>query len=177
MTISTGKFLGEVTVGFADPESDHATVMVLDQEEWTPFAPHPGKPHSLGAAVYTNSRYVCCVYPPSRPPGMETFPLVVHISFKHVLNIAITDFRDMQRIKNELVGEECQAIQIFPAESHLVDGANQYHLWCFVPDCWSRPGAPRGDGIEWPWLPVGFFDGRQVNDTAPDGGRQRKTTN
>ena len=40
-------------------------------------------------------------------------------------------FRHFQRIKNELVGPECEAVELYPAESRLVDTANQYHLWCF----------------------------------------------
>jgi hypothetical protein len=40
-----------------------------------------------------------------------------------------TSWRDFQRIKNELVGPECEAVELFPAESRLVDTANQYHLW------------------------------------------------
>lgn len=38
-------------------------------------------------------------------------------------------WRDFQRIKNELVGPECEFIELYPAESRLVDEANQYHLW------------------------------------------------
>jgi hypothetical protein len=38
-------------------------------------------------------------------------------------------WRDLQRIKNDLVGPECEAVQLFPAESRLVDTSNQYHLY------------------------------------------------
>lgn len=41
----------------------------------------------------------------------------------------IRDWRHFQRIKNELCGPEREAIELFPAESRLVDEANQYHLW------------------------------------------------
>ena len=40
-----------------------------------------------------------------------------------------TNWREFQRIKNELVGPECEGVELFPAESRLVDTANQYHLW------------------------------------------------
>lgn len=30
---------------------------------------------------------------------------------------------------NELAGPEMEGLQLFPAESRLVDGANQYHVW------------------------------------------------
>ncbi len=40
-----------------------------------------------------------------------------------------TNWREFQQIKNELIGPECEAVELFPAESRLVDTANQYHLW------------------------------------------------
>jgi hypothetical protein len=40
-----------------------------------------------------------------------------------------TSWREFQQIKNELVGRECEAVELFPAESRLVDTSNQYHLW------------------------------------------------
>ena len=39
------------------------------------------------------------------------------------------DWRDLQRIKAEIVGPEHEAIEIFPAESRVVDSADQFHLW------------------------------------------------
>jgi hypothetical protein len=39
------------------------------------------------------------------------------------------DWRDFQRIKNELVGPEYEMVEIYPSESHKVDTSNQYHLW------------------------------------------------
>jgi hypothetical protein len=44
-------------------------------------------------------------------------------------NQPCNNWRDFQRIKNELVGPECEGVELFPAESRLVDTANQYHLW------------------------------------------------
>lgn len=38
---------------------------------------------------------------------------------------------DLQRIKDELVGAERVAVQVFPAASELVDEANLAHLWVF----------------------------------------------
>jgi hypothetical protein len=38
-------------------------------------------------------------------------------------------WREFQRIKNDLVGPENEGVEIFPAESRLVDTADQYHLW------------------------------------------------
>jgi hypothetical protein len=41
------------------------------------------------------------------------------------------DWRDFQAIKNQLAGEECEAVELFPAESRLLDPSNYYTLWCF----------------------------------------------
>ena len=40
-------------------------------------------------------------------------------------------WRDMQRIKNELVGPELVAVEVYPPVRELVDQANMYHLWVF----------------------------------------------
>ena len=35
---------------------------------------------------------------------------------------------ELQDIKNTLCGKECDALQMYPKESRLVDSSNQYHL-------------------------------------------------
>ena len=42
------------------------------------------------------------------------------------------NWRELQQIKNEIIGPENEAMELFPAESRLVDTANQYHLWVHV---------------------------------------------
>lgn len=37
----------------------------------------------------------------------------------------------LQRIKNEIVGDDQLAVQVFPKESNKVDQANMYHLFTF----------------------------------------------
>jgi hypothetical protein len=83
--------------------------------------------------------------------------VVWHLSIKRLDKEAIHDWRDLQTIKNMLVGEEYEAIEIYPSESRLVDSANQYHLWAFV----KVIGRD-----EIPTLPIGFPN-RYVTDT-PD---------
>lgn len=61
---------------------------------------------------------------------------------------AIRDWRHFQRIKSEIAGAEREAIEIFPPESSLVDGANQYHLWVL----------PEGETTPFTW-----HEGRQTN--------------
>jgi hypothetical protein len=42
-------------------------------------------------------------------------------------------WRDLQRMKSELAGDEVEAVELFPAESRLMDTANQRWLWCLPP--------------------------------------------
>lgn len=50
-----------------------------------------------------------------------------------IRNVASSDipWRDKQKIKNELFGQDRTAIEVFPTEEDLVDAANMYHLWIF----------------------------------------------
>lgn len=41
------------------------------------------------------------------------------------------DWREFQAIKNQLAGPECEAFELYPAESRLLDPSNYYALWCF----------------------------------------------
>lgn len=51
------------------------------------------------------------------------------LSIRHVDRKPIRDWRHFQRIKNELCGKEREGFELYPADSRLVDEANQYHLW------------------------------------------------
>ncbi len=69
-------------------------------------------------------------------------------------------WRHLQRIKNQLAGDEVEGIELFPAESRLVDTANQRWVWCLAP----------GERV-----PFGFTDGRHVSgpeEAAPHGAHQ-----
>jgi hypothetical protein len=54
---------------------------------------------------------------------------MIHLSIKRIDKKPLRDWRHFQQIKNELVGRECEAVELYPAESRVVDTANQYHLW------------------------------------------------
>jgi hypothetical protein len=65
------------------------------------------------------------------PSSEDGRPDLIHLSIKRNDKAPIMNWRDLQKIKNEMVGPECEALQIFPAESRLVDTSNQYHLFVF----------------------------------------------
>jgi hypothetical protein len=93
--------------------------------------------------TFRNSRYQVQIREYDSPLGMLTWLSIVNVD-----RSATHDWRDFQRIKNELLGPEREAFEVYPAESRLVDTNNQYHLFVL----------PEGQG-----LPVGYAT-RQVGD-------------
>jgi len=89
------------------------------------------------------------------------WPEMIWLSIKRLDREAIFQWRDMQAIKNELIGPEHEAVQIFPAESRLVDTSNQFHLWCMAEE-----------GLAWPF---GYLE-REVMDKADAKMRGAKQT-
>lgn len=78
--------------------------------------------------VWLNSRYQVAI---RRPPAPEGEMRIITVSIKRLDKrpVGPERFRDFQRIKNELIGEEYEAVEIYPAEDRLVDTSNQYWLW------------------------------------------------
>jgi hypothetical protein len=56
--------------------------------------------------------------------------------------VILRDWRHFQAIKNQLVGEECEAVELYPAESRLMDLCNKYHLWCCKDPTFRVPFGP-----------------------------------
>jgi hypothetical protein len=74
---------------------------------------------------------------------------MVQLGISSLDGTARHDWRDFQGIKNQLVGPDCEAFELYPAESRLLDPSNYYSLWCF-------PGLRR--------IKVGVEEGRRVLD-------------
>jgi hypothetical protein len=70
--------------------------------------------------VYLNDLYTVQI---------EQMPPFVHLIIRRNDWDTCKDWRHFQQIKNEFVGIENEAVELFPAESRLVDTANVYHLW------------------------------------------------
>lgn len=84
--------------------------------------------------AYINSQYVVTVF-------ISTIEFlgwkgdIKHLVIKPIDDgTIINHWKVLQRIKNEVCGEEFNAIEIYPKEQNLVDGANVYHLWVFPED-------------------------------------------
>ena len=123
---------------------------------WTPFengvfnAEHTklleSEPGYIG--TFVNSRYQVLMREYDSPLGRVTWLAIVNRdrSARH-------DWRDFQRIKNELLGPEREAMEVYPAESRLVDTNNQFHLFVL----------PEGHCI-----PLGYME-RDVADQQVEG--------
>jgi hypothetical protein len=101
--------------------------------------------------TWRNNRYQVSIrrFPCEAFKDDDGTPLTMaYVTIKRNDKESIHDWRDLQRIKNELLGPEVEAVELYPAESRLVDTSNQYHLWALP------------EGVPWPF---GFFDSRLVS--------------
>lgn len=107
--------------------------------------------------VYLNDQYQVNVRKLKSPFG-DMFWL----SIKRLDKESIHDWRDLQEIKNLIVGPENEGVELYPAEARRVDTVNQYHLFVLA------------DKTKW-W-PFGFTD-REIFDGSgnmeKDNTRQR----
>ena len=71
-----------------------------------------------------------------------------HLIIRRLDKRPIHSWSHFQAIKNELVGPECEAVEMYPAEKHLIDAKEHYHLWAFTSQDQS--------------FGIGFLQGRQV---------------
>ena len=82
-------------------------------------------------SIYMNDLYQVNVEMVRAPFGEETGDMF-WLSVKRRDHASMHDWRELQQIKNMIVGDEHEGFEVYPAESRLVDTANQYHLWVFV---------------------------------------------
>tara|TARA_A100001037_G_C14962951_1_gene550173 strand:+ start:117 stop:632 length:516 start_codon:yes stop_codon:yes gene_type:complete len=122
----------------------------------------------LGCRIFVNDLYQVMRYDElnSMPHSKKIWPdaakrmgdSLIWLSIRRLDRKPIHDWRDLQEIKNLLVGPEHDAMELYPKESRVMDTANQYHLWV-LKDC--NEFIPIG------W-PIGF-----KSDVEAAGSKQR----
>ena len=125
---------------------------------------------TLGDEIWLNDKYQASVRRRTGPGPFDAteecvngFPEeageVTWLSIKRHDKGAQRDWRDLQSIKNDIVGPEAEAIEIYPAESRLMDTANQTPLFALHKE-----------------FPVGFTQRviRGADQTLRLGGKQRE---
>lgn len=68
---------------------------------------------------------------------------VLHLAIRNASGSEIS-WSSKQRIKDELVGRDRVAVEVFPSREQLVDGANMYHLWA-LPEETALPFTLKGE--------------------------------
>ena len=68
---------------------------------------------------------------------------VTHLNIRRIDGSMFKDWRHFQQIKNEICGPEREGLEIYPAESRLVDTSNKWHLWVLpegvrIPVGWQK---------------------------------------
>ena len=98
------------------------------QALWTPFQEADPPYDPCGFKLFVNSRYQVGL------KGIIKTELgrVLEVTIKNRDKSPIYSWRDMQKIKNDLVGEDATMLQIFPPEKYLVDTANQYYFYVLL---------------------------------------------
>jgi len=140
---------------------------------WTPFV--PGIPMDLGgghfAETWVNSRFQVIVSELVRDQvdeAAERWPRMIHLSIRREDRKPINDWRDLQRLKNELCGTNTEAVELYPAERRLVDAANQYHLYVLEPGFEFPFGYPGRDcSADEGWEPPEDSEGAVQRKHAP----------
>ena len=107
-----------------------------------------------GVEVWINDLYL--VHKFTREDGWT------ELSIRRIDRGHVVDWRDKQAIKNQLCGDECEGLELYPAESRLYDTANQFYIWVR-----TEPGDR---------IPVGMDSGRHVSDEEIGGTGQRPFT-
>lgn len=78
--------------------------------------------------AFKNTRYVVMVYDNSPVTTGTAIRVMVQ---KHNDTPILNHWSEMQKIKNEIFGEETIAVEYYPAKSQLIDDHNIYWFWIF----------------------------------------------
>lgn len=136
---------------------DHPDAAKPDKSEWTTFIPAVSYQGGVeredpeDEITFRNNQYTVTV----KDLEGGAHYLTIKRNDRHWKH----DWRHLQRIKNELLGPEVEAVELYPAESRLVDEANQYHLWAL----------PEGERF-----PFGFTDRSVRMDSDEEHGSKQR---
>lgn len=84
-----------------------------------------------GEEVWINNLYTVIYRDIKGDPEDLAAVDMTHLSIRRNDRRPVTDWRHKQMIKNQLCGPEREAVEVYPAESRLVDASNQFHLWVY----------------------------------------------
>ena len=103
-----------------------------DWGEWRMTALPNGIPGGHGWCRDIRLAHANDLYAVLERPVATRWGEVRHLAIRTASNLE-PPWRDKQRIKNELFGEDAIALEVMPATAELVDEAGMYHMWILPP--------------------------------------------
>lgn len=97
--------------------------------------------------VWRNDKYQVIVTRQQIDAGL---PTCIHLSIKRLDKATAHEWGDFQRIKDQLVGPDKEAVELYPHAGRVLDSTNQYHLWAFDSSDFVFPFGFSGDNPETP---------------------------
>ncbi len=131
------------------------------------IAQHPAGDRDMMANIIRDTRIYCnhLYQVIVRVVESGVGPLL-QLAISRLDQTAVHDWRHLQLIKNALIGAESEAVELYPAESRLVDVSNTMYLF-------GLPTLPTEDGRpSYGRFPFGFEE-RAVSERPPAGRQQR----
>jgi len=102
------------------------------------IAPVTGNTSVIGVIrSYRNHTYSVSIA--KRRVNVRGLDSVYHITISRLDYQPIESRKDFQEIKNQILGPEFTAIEVYPPESQLTDTANCYHLWAHPDPTYRLP--------------------------------------
>ena len=132
---------------------------------------------ALEAGVDNTEYWINDIYQVARRPlANEAGTIIaIHLCIRRLDGkVIFRDWRHFQWIKNQLVGEECEGLELYPAESRLNDTSNKYHLWVYTDPTYRIPvGMPNrnlqdDDGNRHPGYRQRKLPKNRVGRTGPE---------
>lgn len=78
--------------------------------------------------AFRNNRYIVMIYDNAKvTTGTATQVLIQKVDNTKILN----HWSEIQKIKNEIFGDETTAIEYYPPQSQLINDFNIYWIWIF----------------------------------------------
>lgn len=124
-------------------EARRISATIRPSRKWQTMVRDPRDSGLDGCPVFSNNVYTVTVrrYEQGWPIGGGPW---AQLGIYREDGQPVADWRDMQRIKNDICGNEWEGIELFPAESRLLDPSNYRIMFC-------APG-----------IPIGMRDGRRI---------------
>lgn len=104
-----------------------ANLKEIPRAEW-PYNPDTGN-HKIVRA-YKNAEVCVLEYHLKIWYGFRRLK-IRHLAFRTATGAMLNRFYDLMSIKNQICGEDCVAVQVYPKDSEIVDDADMTHIFCF----------------------------------------------